>query len=65
MKKLQGNSPQLTAQYPPILVLPQKMEMLKPKSLCYTKFRGEKHIHTVSLVNLKQYYKNSKLSKYF
>lgn len=46
-------------------LLPQKMKMLKTKSLSSTKFRGEKHIHTVSLVNLKQYYTNSKPSKYF
>lgn len=46
-------------------LLPLKTKMLKPKSSCYTKFRREKHIHTVPLVNLKQYYTNSKLSKCF
>lgn len=64
MEKLQGNDPQLIAQEPPILVAATENEVLKPKSSCYTKFRGEKHIHTVPLVNLKQYYTNSKFSKY-
>lgn len=63
MEKLRGNGSQLkNLQY---WLLPQKMKMLKPKSSRCTKFRGAKHIHTMPLVNLKQNYTNSKLSKYF